>query len=157
MLPRMMRINLQCLLSLAVSSALASAYTDSAAKPPSRPSCSMSDAMAASDYVDELGDWAAVAHFYDRFRYCDDGGTAEGVSDSIAKLLVRSQPQVSVLLRLEGSRRGMNEFILRHIDGTLDDDDLKVIADHLPQRCEPNAKHLCEAISHAARRALTSP
>ena len=104
--------------------------------------------------MDQLTDWNAVAKFYDRFRQCDDGGIAEGASDAIGQLLAREQPDVETLARSMRSRRGMRHFILRHVDATLSDDDLRVIADQLPGRCDARNGRLCQALSSAARRAL---
>jgi hypothetical protein len=122
------------------------------------PTCSADDdAKLAEDAVDVLPDWAAVAKFYDRFRQCDDGGVAEGLSDSIGKLLARERPEMNVLMAVARSRRGMDQFVLRHVNETLSNDNLSAISEKLPARCEQAAKHLCRDISIAARRASTAP
>ena len=156
MLKLIMQINLQRLLPLALVSVLVSTNVRALANTEAV-RCSEDDAKLAEDSVDVLPDWDAVAKFYDRFRQCDDGGIAEGLSDSIGKLLARERPEMDVLIRVARSRRGMERFVLRHVNETLSNDDLSAISEKLPARCERAAKHLCRDISSAARRALTAP
>lgn len=119
--------------------------------------CSAAQAIAAEEAADTLADWPAVAAAYDQFRQCDDGAIAEGYTDSVGRLLGRDQPEAHALAKALRTRPGMLRFLLRHVNETLPEDELTVIAEKLPTRCGKGEQKICKALSDAAKQALIAP
>ena len=74
----------------------------------------------AERQTDALKSWNSVYRFYARFSQCDDGGIAEGTSDAVAKLLANHWDTVTELVKLISSHKGFENFVLRHVDETID-------------------------------------
>lgn len=118
--------------------------------------CSPALAEKADAAIDSIENWEKLFSFYERFSSCDDGSISEGISESIARLLV-DQPNTLVsasdaLLKHSTFRR----FTLRHIDSTLNTDDLTKIANLPASACPTQLTSFCEAIRAAARKTLKS-
>lgn len=115
--------------------------------------CSERDATAADAMVDHLDSWAQVSTTFTKYGQCDDGEIAEGNSEVIARLLVDhwdTLPQLGTLIRHDPQLKG---FILRHIDTTLDTDDLTKIARLSASSCPAGMNALCRALGDAALKA----
>ena len=115
--------------------------------------CSQRDATAADAMVDHLDNWSDVDITFTRYGHCDDGEIAEGNSEAIARLLVdhwQALPQLGALIRHNPSLEG---FVLRHIDTTLDTDDLSKIATLAASSCPAGMGPLCRNLATAASRA----
>lgn len=97
-----------------------------------------------------LRDWAAVHESYKKFGVCNDGVIAEGYSDAVAQLLAKHWNTLPDLIRFSSSDPTFKEFVLRHIDATDSDDDLKAADRNARLHCPSEARSLCSAIrSHA--------
>lgn len=105
--------------------------------------CSDQMARQAFDDVDHLKDWAAVQRSFKKFARCDDGGIAEGYSDAVAQLLAKHWNRLPDLIRLSSSDRVFKDFVIRHIDATDSEDDLKAADRNARLQCPPEAKGLC--------------
>jgi hypothetical protein len=112
-------------------------------------------ARQAFDDVDHLKDWAAVYKSFKKFAPCDDGGIAEGYSDAVAQLLAKHWNTLPALIRFTSSDHAFKEFVLRHIDSTDAEDDLKVIARNARLHCLPQATRFCSAIGANASSAIS--
>ncbi|MEX3958798.1 hypothetical protein [Trinickia sp. EG282A] len=115
--------------------------------------CSERDATAADAMVDHLDSWSKVNASLNKYGHCDDGEIAEGNSEAIARLLVdhwQTLPQLGALIRRNPS---LKSFVLRHINTTLDTDDLSKIATLSATSCPAGMGPLCRDLATAASRA----
>jgi len=118
--------------------------------------CSEREAYAAEVVVDYLDSWRNVHNAFKQFSMCDQGGVAEGYSNAIAKILVNQWSSLSSLYEATKVEPGYEGFILRHINESIDENDLEAIYQSATNRCPPNNTTLCEKLAHAASRAVES-
>lgn len=119
--------------------------------------CSERDAYAAGTVVDYLDSWQNLNLAYRQFLSCDDGGIAEGFSEAVARLLVDQWSKFNELLVLSARDVGFKKFVLSHIDGTLNIEDLRRIKSLVETRCPKDAKELCGEIAREADAAIKNP
>jgi hypothetical protein len=115
--------------------------------------CTERDAVAADAIVDHLDSWAQVDAAFRKYGHCDDGGIAEGMSEAIARLLTdrwKTLPELGAQIKRNPP---LESFVLRHIDSTLDSDDLAKIATLSTRSCPAGMRSLCKALAHAASQA----
>ena len=106
------------------------------------PSCTPEDAQRADKAVDGLNSWDRIHDWYKSFRRCDDGGLAEGVSEAVARNLIErweTLPRLGQLINDPGFR----QFVLKHVDQTLDEDEIKKIDVNSEKRCPTNLHPFC--------------
>lgn len=117
--------------------------------------CSVNDAQAADEYVDQLVSWQAINTMQQKYHPCDDSDIAEGISDVQAKLLIAQWSDLASLQHLMQQNPKLKPFVLRHIDATLDSADLEKIQTLSAQQCPSQAlKGLCGDLHKAATAAL---
>jgi hypothetical protein len=122
--------------------ALAESMTAGQQKP-----CSEQEAAQAEMKTDALKSWDSVYRFYRKFSHCDDGGIAEGVSDAVVKLLAKRWDTVGHLVKHVSNDGKFENFVLRHIDETVDwERDFPKIRQNATSRCPPDAVRLCKAL-----------
>ena len=117
-------------------------------------SCSPKDAEAADALLDGLDSWAKLGAAVKQYGHCDDGSIAEGNSEAVVRLLVdqwKTLPQLSGLVRRDPV---LKRFVLRHVDATLDTDDLNKIRMSASTSCPGGAALLCSELLAAANRAI---
>jgi hypothetical protein len=110
----------------------------------SRP-CTRQEGQRADQAVDALNSWNRIHEWYKDYRQCDDGAPAEGVSEAVARNLVdrwETLPRLGELTKDIGFRG----FVLKHVDETLNDDDLKKISANAVKRCPANLRSLCRQL-----------
>jgi hypothetical protein len=115
--------------------------------------CSPKDAEAADAALDTLDSWAKVERASKKYGHCDDGSIAEGNSEAVARLLVDQWPTLPLLAELVKRDPALKKFILRHIDTTLDTEDLSRIGELASTQCPSGSAPLCRELSQAAARA----
>jgi len=98
--------------------------------------------------------WASLHLLFRRFGDCDDGAIGEGFSEDVAQLLSRQWSHLDALSRLTASDKAFERFVLRHIDATLSDDDLKVIANNSRLHCPTGEKRFCKLVQAKAQSSL---
>jgi hypothetical protein len=118
--------------------------------------CTDDEAMHALDEADALKDWGGVYRSFKRFARCDDGAIAEGYSDSVGRLLSQDWQHVNALFRFASSDNAFRQFVLRHIDETLNGDTLNAIADNAAPQCPPRRSQLCNLIEARAKDSASS-
>lgn len=116
--------------------------------------CSPANAEAADAMVDKLDSWSKVDYMFKHFRQCDDGSIAEGNSEAIARLLVDKWKTLPTLAKLIKQNPSLKMFVLRHIDTTLDTEDLKKIKKLSLSACPKNLYSLCKDVNRAVARAI---
>jgi hypothetical protein len=111
--------------------------------------CTEQQSQQASEAVDTLNSWDRIHHWYIKYRQCDDGGPAEGVSEAVARNLVdrwETLPRLSELAKDASFRH----FVLKHLDETLNADDLKKISANATKRCPASLVALCRELKRQA-------
>ena len=105
--------------------------------------------------VDYLDSWKNAHLAYREFSGCDDGGVAEGLSDAVVRLLAHDWRRLPELLPMIQADPKFEAFVLKHIDATTDDDDLKAIERQSMSSCPANEKALCVKLNFAAKKAIS--
>lgn len=116
--------------------------------------CSSQEAEAADALVDELVSWKKIDRMVKEFKHCDDGSIAEGNSEAVARLLVDKWATLHELPVLIKSNPALQTFVLRHIDSTLDTEDLEKMRKLSSTSCPANMLQLCKDIGSSAGQAL---
>ncbi len=109
--------------------------------------CTRAEAIKAEGETDKLKTWDSVYQFYKEFSHCDDGGIAEGVSDAVAKLLANRWDSFDELAKLASNEKGFENFVLRHVDETIDwSHDAPKIHQNARSHCPSKSTRLCKAL-----------
>ena len=111
--------------------------------------CTQQESQRADAAVDKLNSWDRVHEWYKTYRQCDDGGPAEGVSEAVARNLVdrwETLPRLGELAKDSAFRR----FVLKHLDETLNGDDLKKISSSATKNCPEDLRSLCRDLKAQA-------
>jgi len=119
--------------------------------------CTADEAALALSRSQHVRDPEALQRFYRRFGHCDDGAVAEGASEAVARLLVDHWGEIAALDRLTRSDAGFGRFVFRHIDATLDTENLRRIIHQARHACPPADRRFCVLIERAAIAAEISP
>ena len=98
--------------------------------------------------------WGGLYRLFKSFGQCDDGAIAEGFSEDVAQLFLNQWTHLEVLNRLIASDKSFRKFVLRHIDATLNESELKDIADKAKSHCPVGHEKLCLEVAVEADRSL---
>lgn len=105
--------------------------------------CSADEAKLADTEAETLRDWDSLYKSYSQFDNCDDGAIAEGYSESVARILVNHWDTLPRLAELAKSTPAFRAFVVKHVDPTLNTDDLKKIAELAKTHCPNGLRELC--------------
>src|SRR5579863_8362778 len=109
--------------------------------------CSQDEAVRAETATDKLKTWSPVYRFYREFSHCDDGSIGEGISDAVAKLLANRWDRFGEFVKLASSDKAFGEFVLRHVDETIDwVRDAPKIHENASRGCPSNSARLCKVL-----------
>jgi hypothetical protein len=112
--------------------------------------CSPSAAQRAARQLNRLHSWDALYKWHGTYRQCDDGGTAEGISEAVARNLVDRWETLPRLAQLGKQSPEFLRFVLKHLDETLDDNDLKIIRTSAATKCPSGLRALCDNLGNQA-------
>jgi hypothetical protein len=101
--------------------------------------------------------WAGLYRLFKEFGACDDGAIGEGFSEDVTQLLLKRWAHIDALNHLIAADKSFEGFVLRHIDSTLDDDELTAIAHNARSHCPTGQSQLCRSIRIKAQRSQDSP
>lgn len=118
------------------------------------PVCTPKQADAAEAAADHLTDWTKVSSYVRRFHVCDDGGMAEASSEAIARLLVDKWQTLPQLAAAVHRQPMLKNFVLSHINSTLDTADVKKIQALARTSCPTSNQALCHSLEGATVEAL---
>ncbi len=121
---------------------------------PSDAGCPTKEANKAEASVDKLDSWEKVHSFFKAFGPCDDGGVAEGVTESITKLLAQHPDQSDRLVGLIKADPAFEAKVIEHIDTTARSAYLEKIRTNYAHQCLPAMAALCKKLVHAATEAI---
>jgi hypothetical protein len=93
-----------------------------------------------------MNSWAEVAAVFRRFSKCDDGYIAEGFSDRVSRLLANHWDQINDLVALNRTTPGLESFVVRHLDGTINLTDARTISRLSKNSCPKDGQSLCRKI-----------
>ncbi|HUN55243.1 MAG TPA: hypothetical protein VMU29_08820 [Smithella sp.] len=116
--------------------------------------CSEATVIAAVKESSALKSWQNIFDSYRKFLQCDDGAIAEGYSDSITILLANNWEALKDLKTLTETDKEFLKFVLKHIDTTVNPDDVKKISNNASQNCAANFSELCSLIKERADETL---
>ena len=119
--------------------------TSAIAKP-----CTQQEEKQAGQDIDHLEHWDKIYRSYRNFSHCDDGYVAEGYSNAVGKLLAEKWIRFARLAVLLKADPRFQEFVLRHIDGTLPPEMLDKIKENAQLHCPGRQTRLCRLITRAA-------
>jgi hypothetical protein len=108
----------------------------------------------ADERLFKVKSWSGLRKWFESYADCDDGSLAEGIDDYVVVSLAQHWRDLPELKRqIEKSPR-FGTFVIRHIGGTADSDDLEKVVENAAQRCPEHSAALCSSIASAARAAL---
>ena len=137
-----------------VSILLMFAFATCEAAPPSQSTCTPKKDDAAERVIDNVKDWSSLYHVYSHFEDCDNGGTAERVSDVVARLLSTHWSLLGQFISIANEHRGFEEFVVNHVNSTTSDDDLTKIIQNASVACPKDADAYCLRIGEKAKKAM---
>jgi hypothetical protein len=117
--------------------------------------CTRSDAEKADYEASRLRTWDELYQSYLRYSGCDDGSIGEGYSDSVVRLLAHHWEALTEALPLFAGNTGFYKFVLKHIDPTTENNDLKLIRMYTVHSCPKGGDEICVQMRLAAERALS--
>ena len=115
--------------------------------------CTPKDATAADALVDHLTSWAKVREAFTKYGHCDDGQIAEGNSEAVARLLVDHWESLPSLVSMFKDDPSFKAFVVRHIDTTLNTDDIDKIRAAASSSCPSGMESFCQELVGAASQA----
>ena len=116
--------------------------------------CNEKDAEAADMAVDNLTSWQAIQQNAVKYGHCDDGSIAEGNSEAVARMLVDKWDEIGALQLLVSHDEAFKNYVLMHINSTLDTGDLEQIVKKSSDSCPNQNRSLCSDLKLSAKKAL---
>jgi len=115
--------------------------------------CTEGEGRAALEAV-TLHSWDALYKSYKSSRLCDDGAIGEGYSESVARILSDHWNTLPRLSQLAGKDADFRAFVIRHLDATLNMDDVEKIKKSANAQCPRGLRTLCDDLAKQADSAL---
>jgi hypothetical protein len=119
--------------------------------------CTSLEGRHALDEADTLRSWDALYRSYLTFGHCDDGAIGEGYSESVARILADHWNTLPRFVQLAGKHAAFQAFVIRHLDATLNMDDVERIKQdamtHCPNGLRPTCIRLIEQADSALKEA----
>jgi hypothetical protein len=84
------------------------------------------------------------------YRQCDDGAIGEGYSESVARILVDHWMTLPRLAQLARKDDEFRRFVLKHVDETLNHEDVESIRANAENVCPTRLRHLCDDLMKQA-------
>jgi hypothetical protein len=116
--------------------------------------CADAEGRRALDDAGTLRSWDALYGSYSLYRQCDDGAIGEGYSESVARILVDHWTTLPQLVQVAGKDIGFRAFVMKHVDATLNTDDLVKIKKNAQTQCPKGLQATCSDLANQATSAL---
>ena len=101
-----------------------------------------------------LRSWDALYRSYKLYRQCDDGAIGEGYSESVARILVDHWNTLPRLAHLAEKDAEFRAFVMKHVDATLNMDDVEKIKKSAKTQCPTGLRTVCNDLTKQADSAL---
>ncbi|MBZ5659074.1 MAG: hypothetical protein LAO08_01600 [Acidobacteriia bacterium] len=102
----------------------------------------------------EPKDWDSLYHLFRKFSACDGGAIGEQFSEDVAQLFSKQWGHLDKLSRLAAADKTFEQFVLRHIDTTLDESELLVMVDNSKLHCRAGDRRICGLVHAKAQESL---
>jgi hypothetical protein len=112
--------------------------------------CGEDQAKVALDQADTFRDWDSLYKSQAEYGNCDDGAVGEGYSESVARILVDHWDTLPRLADLGKTNPGFQAFVIKHVDASLNNDDVKKIKENAKLRCPKGLSGLCDDLKKQA-------
>lgn len=109
--------------------------------------CTPSQAKALSRDLARVQDWNAFYHSFKRVGSCDRGKLSQEYSYALSRLLAHQWVKVGSLLSLASSDKEFRQFVLRHINEDMPEEESQTILNNSRQHCPADGEWLCKAIA----------
>ncbi|EHP7599153.1 hypothetical protein KP220_002071 [Salmonella enterica] len=116
--------------------------------------CSQQDFDKADMAISSLNSWATVDDYFSKYSDCDIDYVNEGTSEKIIRLLIDKWEQLNELSALVKRKPVIENYVLEHVNATLDIDDLEKLRDYSASDCYIDNENLCEKLHFSAISAL---
>jgi hypothetical protein len=116
--------------------------------------CTDAEARHALDEAVMLRTWDTLYRSYKSYQHCDDGAIGEGYSESVARILVDHWQTLPQLDRLARKDAHFRRFVLRHLDATLNMDDVEKVRKTATTQCPSGLRVLCDDLIKQANSAI---
>lgn len=118
--------------------------------------CPVSD----KEYLHQItsaADWVDVhAVFKRNFPGCqDDGLYSDGYSNMVVGVLSSNWRDIELLADMSGKDEAFRKFVLRHVDSSAAEADLRKVLSNAESACPATAHQLCEEIAQRCKQALS--
>jgi hypothetical protein len=108
--------------------------------------CTATQANALSRDIARVQDWNAFYHSFKRVGGCGHGKLSQEYSYALSRLLAHHWGDVSSLLGFAAADKEFKEFVLRHIDEDMPEEESQAILRNSRQHCPADGDWLCKAI-----------
>jgi hypothetical protein len=98
--------------------------------------------------------WQDLRLWYENYPECDDGYFAEGISNFVVSSFAKRWKTLPVFQREIMKNSKFKGFVMKHIDATTDENNLKMAAQNANSKCPSNRRNLCREIEKNAQSAL---
>lgn len=106
-------------------------------------SCVRLEAQVLKQQAVMFRTWDALYGSYKSYRQCDDGAIGEGFSESVARILVDHWTSLPDLARVGDKDDEFLRFVLKHVDATLNMDDVQKIKSNAQTECPAGLLKIC--------------
>jgi hypothetical protein len=94
--------------------------------------------------------YKSYTEYFKPFPECDDGAYAEVNSVATVYLLAKEWYRLGRFYEIHKTDRGFWIFVLRHIDATVELNDLSMIVENSMKKCPKGRRQFCDAINKNA-------
>ena len=110
--------------------------------------------LGAMDQLAKVRSWADLVRHRKRYPHCDDGGIAEGYSEFVVHTLAQNWHSMTEVARLSRRDPTFRAFVLKHVDATTDERDLKKLRENALRHKLKGEEQLCREIAAQAKGAI---
>ncbi len=104
----------------------------------------------ADPALSALKSWRDLRSWYEKYSVCDDGYFGEGLSEFVVVSLAKNWQSLPSLQGEIRKNRAFKDFVLKHIDASTDESDVRTIINNAKDKCPENLQSLCVEIEKNA-------
>lgn len=116
--------------------------------------CSQQDFDKADMAIGLLKSWETVDEYFSMYSNCDVDYVNEGTSEKMIRLLVDKWGHLDELSELIKRKPAIENYVLEHVNSTLDINDLEKLRDYSTSNCQIDDESLCDKLRVSAISAL---
>jgi hypothetical protein len=116
--------------------------------------CTQAENLQAENEAVTLRTWDALYKSYRLYAHCNNVDAAEGYSESVARILTDRWETLHRFSQLAVKDRSFRDFVLSHVDATLEMGDVEKIRTNAIQHCPAALSELCKDLRKEAEAAI---